>query len=55
MEHSPITAVMAIVVAAGLIGVMLTLSAVAPKIIASRASIRSGALVGTPDVRALLQ
>ncbi|HJQ99393.1 MAG TPA: NADH-quinone oxidoreductase subunit A [Candidatus Polarisedimenticolaceae bacterium] len=36
MEHSPLTAVMAIVVAAGLIGVMLTLSAVAPKLIGQR-------------------
>jgi len=36
MEHSPLTAVMAIVVATGLIGVMLTLSAVAPRIIGRR-------------------
>jgi len=36
MEHSPLTAIMAIVVAAGLIGAMLTLSALAPKIIGRR-------------------
>ena len=36
MEHSPITAVLAIVVATGLIGGMLTLSALAPKLVGRR-------------------
>ena len=36
MEHSPITAVLAIVVATGLIGAMLTVSALAPKLVGRR-------------------
>ena len=36
MEHSPITAVLAIVVATGLIGAMLTASALAPKLVGRR-------------------
>jgi NADH-quinone oxidoreductase subunit A len=36
MEHSPITAVLAIVVATGLIGGMLTLSALVPKFVGRR-------------------
>lgn len=36
MEHSPITAVLAIVVATGLIGGMLTLSALAPRLVGRR-------------------